>query len=224
MGGIALHILAESVLELFRLGVRTALDRLACVAIIPALALLWWFVLPLPEGAERAAAHRGAFIAFLQGNQGLNPVPWSWRATFWAIALTHTPRVLGVLLLGALVSLRYLRTAPVQLLWLVFLASAIPISLHPFQLERFLLPVAVPLWGLAALGLGGLLPASSRLRALILLLAPALFVAPSLDGEAFADRFGPSVAPEFVEYRNGMLEADARPFARPPVGDQRSSP
>ena len=199
--GLGTHLLFETAVDT-RLGVRPALDRLACVTVIPALALAWWFLLPLPEGAERAAQHREAFVAFLQGNQGFE-TPWSYRGIYWAIGLTFTPRVLALVLVGALASIRYLRKPPVQVLWLVLLATGIPVSLHSFQLERFLLPVAVPLWALAALGLGGLLPTSARGRAIaLLLLGPAVFLFPRFDGEAFADRFGPDVPPEFVKYRN----------------------
>jgi hypothetical protein len=203
--GLGSHLLFETVRDR-RLGMRSALDRLACVAVVPALALAWWFLLPLPEGAERAAAHREAFAAFLQGNQGFARTPWAYRGIHWAIALTYTPRVLLLLLAGALASMRYLRKPPVQVLWLVLLATGIPVSLHDFQLDRFLLPVAVPLWALAALGLGGLLPTGARARACVLVvLVPAVFLFPRFDGEAFFDRFGPSVPPEHLDYRNNEL-------------------
>jgi hypothetical protein len=203
--GLALETLVELVISLRERRARIWARRTLAAALVPVLALAWWFLLPLPAGAERALQHREAFLGFLQGNQGLGSTAWTYRAVDWACSLCFTPRVLAVLALGALASLGRWREPGVRTLWIVFLALFLPIALHPFHLDRFLLPVAVPLWCLAAVGWSSILPQRTPARiAIVAAVALAASVAPAWDVELFADGLGPRV--QNVAYRNQVLE------------------
>lgn len=223
--------LAWEALSAVRTGRARALAaRTAALAVPPVLAGLWWFAWPWPEGAETAATHRHALAGFLTGNLGLGRTFWSLRVVHWTESLVVSPRLFALVLCGALASLSAARDRGVRLLLLAALAFVLPTALHPFHLDRFLVPCAVPLFGLAGLGLGRLLPAAGRARPLALVLAAVLATAfPALDGEALArhlpaapgsaSRLLPDEEP-LEEYVRGVLAAgrDARPWRDLPTG------
>jgi hypothetical protein len=157
--GIAVDWLLEALGELRarRLG-RFAL-RSAFLAAVPLLAFAWWFVLPLPRGLELGALHRASFFAFLQGNQDASMVTPGWqRLLDWFLAVEPGPRALLVLFVGLLLSLPWALRGAVRTLWLVLLASALPVALHPFHLDRFLVPQLVLLACVAAIGISRWVP------------------------------------------------------------------
>jgi hypothetical protein len=181
--GLTLALIVEAVLEARAGRLRGLLARDAWLALIPALGAVWWFLLPLPEGLEMGRAHREALVAFLTGN--LDPSMWTdprllpIHATCF---LVWAPRVLAVMLLGAAATLAWIRARPIWTLWLAWVASTLPVLLHPFHDDRFLLPGAVFLWVLAALGIARALPRNGKLRAgALAALALALTVFPDVD-------------------------------------------
>lgn len=117
-----------------------------------ALACLWWFVLPWPAGAETAATHREAVASFLAGNTELGRTASTRRWLDWLTFLVPSPRVLVWCALGAALCLRSAHERGMRVLLLVFLLAGVPVWSHAFHLERFLLPGAPFLFGLAALG------------------------------------------------------------------------
>ncbi len=169
---------------------RNAARHAAALLAIPVLALVWWFVIPWPAGPDMAASHRTTILEFLSGNRdpSMRTAP-GLRPMHWGAYLVRSPRWLVLLALGLVMTLGWLRRAPVRLLWIVFLTSALPVALHPFHLDRFLLPAAGPLWVLAAFGLSRL--ARTRTHAVIAAaLLPLLWVAPSWDAWWLARRVG----------------------------------
>lgn len=138
-------------------GKRAALLRLFWVAAPLVLLALWWFVLPLPGGFASAASHRAAFAGFLAGNQEMAATPFANRLLFFAGYLNSSPLRALLVVAGLLTSLACVRRAQVRCLWLVLLALGVPILLHPFHLDRFQLPLGVPLFLLAAVGWATLL-------------------------------------------------------------------
>ncbi|MBM3978079.1 MAG: phospholipid carrier-dependent glycosyltransferase [Planctomycetes bacterium] len=133
--------------------------RSLCLAAVPALAFLWWFVLPLPRGGELAALHRASFLAFLQGNQDASMVtPWARRALDWGVAFLAGPRALLLAAVGLALVLPWGLRGATRALLLVLLASALPVALHPFHLDRFLVPQLALLVVPAGLGLSRLAP------------------------------------------------------------------
>lgn len=121
------------------------------------LACLWWFGLPLPAGLETAASHRAAFISFLGGNIGLQETPAADRWVHWTLSLVPSPRVLLWVVLAAGLMLFQLRNRAIRILVLVLVLGGVPVWIHNFQLERFLLPGAPFLFALAAIGVSGFL-------------------------------------------------------------------
>lgn len=171
--------------------------RIALVALPLVLALVWWFVLPWPGDADLAVQHRENFVSFLEGNRSGAATPWSRRILDWTIAFVPTFQFGIVLLAGVLVTLRFVLNEAVRPLWLVLLALVVPISLHPFHLERFLIPIGPALWCLGALGLGALVIALfSRTKrpidrvAFSILLVAFCFALPGRDARFMAKRVG----------------------------------
>jgi hypothetical protein len=157
------------------LALELALERkllsAARVALVPALAALWWFVL------ARGAGHRAAFWAFVTENTDASMATgWDWRIVNWGAYFALSPVVLGVLLVGVL------RTAPDALrgaqrvLWLVALVFVLALSLHNFHQDRFYLSAGVPLWCLGGLGLARLMPRATVPRAIATALAVLVVV------------------------------------------------
>lgn len=204
--GLFLDLAFEAVGE-WRAGrVREFARRTAILAAIPTVAFAWWFVLPLPFGVEIGAAHRTAFVDFLGGNQSSTmDTPWSIRAMHWSTFLVWSPRVLLVMLVCALASLRVVRDPAVRALLLVAIVSVTPVAWHSFHLDRFLLPGAVLVWVLAAIGLASLLPASRAVRAAILTaLVVCMGVRPDVDAMWMARAVG-LARPELEDYQRTVL-------------------
>jgi hypothetical protein len=180
--------------------------RTAWLALVPIVSFAWWFALPLPFGFETAAAHRTAFVAFLAGNTSETmATSWSLRVMHWSSFLAWSPRALLLMLLGAAATLRFVREPVVRVLWLVAFASIVPVALHPFHLDRFLLPGAVLLWVLAAIGFARHLPAATGARAAVLaLLVLAAGVRPDVDAMMLGRAVG-LVRPEFEQYQRDVL-------------------
>ncbi|TAJ12772.1 MAG: hypothetical protein EPO68_13520 [Planctomycetota bacterium] len=157
--------------------------RTLFLAAVPVLAFLWWFVLPLPRGPELGALHRASFLAFLQGNQDASmATSWAARALDWALAFLPSARALLVALVGLLLVLPWALRGSVRALLLALLASALPVALHPFHLDRFLVPQLVLVCVLAAIGLSRLAPRSLGGAALAFALLAALaLVAPTAE-------------------------------------------
>jgi hypothetical protein len=134
--------------------VRTVLP-LAC-------GLAWWFLLPLPLGAEVAAEHRGDFMEFVTGNFEMKIERWR-RITNWLTGVASHSFVFASLVgLGVTFLLRH-RTRGGLTLGLGLLAFVVPIVSHPFQLDRFLLPAALVLWVVGGAGAAMFLRAAPRL-------------------------------------------------------------
>lgn len=168
-----------------------AVRRGAVLLSIPAVAVLWWFVLPIPGGFEVAREHRVQLVAFLSGNQDFGRVPYATRLLHASAWLSLTTRLFVVAAVSAAASLALAPKAPVRTLWLVFAAMAVPILAHPFHLDRFLIPIAVPFWALAGIGLARILPKRRALRPAVLgLLAVLVVVYPSRAAVRTAELLG----------------------------------
>jgi hypothetical protein len=162
---------------------RAFAQRGAWLALVPALGLAWWFVLPLPLGLEMASAHRAALVDFLGGNlaPGMRTA-WFLRPLHATCFLVWAPRVFLFLVVAAFLTLAWARSWPVWMLWIAWIASTVPVLLHPFHLDRFLLPGAVFLWLLASLGVARALPTAARGKLVAVpLLALGLTLRPDVD-------------------------------------------
>ena len=191
-GGLGLAWLAEAVAARGELG-RFA-RRSLVLALVPLVAALWWFV--LANGPE----HRAAFLEFLNGNRAFAPTPCATRWMHAALSLHLGPIVCALVLVLALVALVRLRASPVRALACVALALIVPSWLHPFHLDRFLIPQALALWSLAALGFA-LLAWPLRLATLALFAVGAT----GLGREACAERLGYlSADPKTREYQRAI--------------------
>jgi hypothetical protein len=191
-GGLAVAWYLEGFAARRELG-KYAARTIALVA-VPFCACLWWFVL------ARGTEHCAVLVEFLKGNQELGRTPSTRRWMDAGLALHLGPIVLAGVLLLALVALVRLRSAPVRMLFLVALAFVVPSWAHPFHLDRFLVPQALPVWALAAVGFA-LLAWPLRLAAFLLL----AFGCGGSWRETFAERLGwLSDKPEVREYQRGI--------------------
>ena len=168
----------------------------------------WWFLLPLPGGAEVAAVHREAFLGFLVGNLETEYLSPARRLVEWASGLHLHPRLLLLTLFGVALGLRVVGKRGGHLLGAATLVPFAAIWAHPFHLDRFLVPFAPALWTFAAIGLGGWLFKEGKLRksaAPILLLA--LLPLGGADSRALANAVGllPAEGP-MREYAQTKLE------------------
>ena len=189
--GCGLDWLCQAVAEGRAGRLKALLVRGAWLGIVPLFAAGWWFLWPLPFGAELAESHRESFASFLGGNRQLEATPWTHRALHWTIFFAITARLFAVQALGLLLSLRELLRPGARLLWLVFLGGGIPVWTHNFHLDRFLIPGAPAIWLLASLGLVRILPRGRRAREVVLgTLALAILVFPSADAPLVAERLG----------------------------------
>ncbi len=167
------------------------LYRLPFLALPVLLALFWWLVLPLPFGLAVGEEHRRVMLEFLGGNQQMAATPWEQRLIFWAVYLSFTARLFALQVLGCLAAPLALARPGVRLLVLVFLGMGIPVWTHNFQLDRFLIPNAPAFWILAAVGLSAWIPSGAIRRTAVLVpLALAVLLFPSLDGPWLAERLG----------------------------------
>jgi hypothetical protein len=194
-GGLALAWYFEGFAARRELG--KYVGRTIVLVLVPLLACVWWFVL------ARGEEHRAVLLAFLQGNRDGAAHSQAERWMHAALSLHLGPLVLGCVLLLALVALVRLRSAPVRVLFFVALAFVVPSWTHPFHLDRFLVPQALPVWALAAVGFA--------LLALPLRLAAIALVALGCTGlgrESFAARMGYlSEVPATREYQRGIYES-----------------
>lgn len=174
------------------------------VALPPALACLWWFAWPWPGDFELARSHREAFAGFLAGNQGFAPVSAGARVFDWGAGLFASPRAMGLAAIGVLLSLHAWRSPAWRTLFCVCAALIVPVALHPFHLDRFLLPGGMFLFALAAIGWSRVLPRSAPWRwAAVAALLAAGVVRADLDAPRWLDRCQPTdnPAPAIAEYR-----------------------
>ena len=189
--GLVLDLGFEGAAALRAGGGRRFLRRCACLASVPCLAWAWWFGLPLPEGLDRAAAHRATFMHWITGNTAFEPTPYALRAVHWCVFLVWAPRVLLLMAVGSVAAwIGGPRRATLSLT-LVGAVSIGLVSSHPFHLERFLLPLAPALWVLGGTGWASLLP-RARIAATgsLAALAAAAFLFPSLDAWWLLDQVG----------------------------------
>lgn len=178
VGALAADRAVEGALAWRRGRLPVLLARSVWLVPVPALVGAWWFLLPWPGGPEHAALHRAALVDFLSGNLEMAPTPAALRALYWGGAFVPAPAFLVVLALGVLASARWLGSPAVRALWAVLVLACVPVWLHPFHLDRFLVPEGPPTWCLAAVGLATLpLPTRLRNRAGALLAAALLAVA-----------------------------------------------
>jgi len=167
---------------------------------IPTLALGgWWFFLPLPGGAEMAAVHRDAFLGFLVGNLETEYLSAARRLVEWGAGLHAHPRVMLLALVGFVLALRTIGRPGGHLLGAAALIPASFLWVHPFHLDRFLVPFAPALWSFAAIGLAGWVVSGERARRPVLLVV-FLCVIPvgGADSRALAGAVGlvPDVEPQ----------------------------
>ena len=216
--GLGLDALVGAVLLARRGSPRPALVRLGAVSVVPLFAALWWFVLPLPLGAATAAEHRAAFVGFLGGNRDGASTEFSVRALHWIGYFAISGRMLVLLLVGVLAAVlsRDVVRPGVRALFLVLVCMAGPILVHPFHLDRFLIPIGPPLWLLAALGLSRVLPTAPQPRAAVLaLLALLTLVAPTFEARRLVEATvvapkPPELQAKFRDYVGAEIERWAR--------------
>lgn len=192
IGGLGAAFLIEVAVELRAGRGRQLLARTGWLFLVPALVSLWWFVWPWPAGEAMAASHRKGLHDFLFSNrdESMNTLA-GYKTMHWGAALVRSPRWLLLFAVALLVSLPSLRDRRVHVPWIVFLSGAVPVALHPFHLDRFLLPAAGPLWALVGFGLSRSIPRSPRVRwALAVVLLPILWIAPNRDTWWLAERVG----------------------------------
>lgn len=189
--GLALDALVQLAGAARRGETRPFLARMARTALVPAVACAWWFVLPLPGGLAIAAEHRTALLDFLHGNLGGAPTPAGRRVLYAAACFAPTPRFLVLEIVAFLAALRFVRDPAVRVLALVFVAATLPVELHPFHQDRFLIPGGPALWALAALGIASLVPRATGGRIVVLaILAVTTLLAPGTDTHGLADALG----------------------------------
>jgi hypothetical protein len=217
-GGLAVDFAVELVLALRHGRARLVLERAAWTLLPPAVALLWWFVLPLPLGGDVAARHRIEALDYLTSNQEMPPVPAWMRSLSWYRGVAPHPALLLALVLGALRTLPLLSSSAVRTLWVVGLVVGVPCSIHPFFLDRFLLAPAVMLFALAGLGWADVLT-SGRVTRVVAgalgaaalaawALVPTFRLAPHLGFPVNAD-------PRVADYQRDYVEEALGPVAPP---------
>ncbi len=134
------------------------------LALPPLAAALWWFLWPWPGDGALGAEHRQALLGFLSGNREVPYTPLARRVWDLSTFLAPGPGALALALVGVLAALPGTLRAGPRALWLVALVCAAVLLRHPFHLDRFLLPAALPWMPLAALGLARLCGAGAGLR------------------------------------------------------------
>jgi hypothetical protein len=188
---LALDELVELFLARRRGKARRALASTAALAFWPIAALLWWFVLPLPQGLAAAAAHRAALFDWLLGNQDQVPTSWSIKLLNAATFFAPNPRTFLVLVAGALASLRLVGQPAIRALWLALAVLGAGVLAHRFHLPRFLIPLGPALWILAGVGWARILPRERLLRwPLTAALVGFCAIAPGRDALLLADKLG----------------------------------
>ncbi len=219
VGALALDWLLETVGE-WRVGrLRAQLQRSTWLALPPLFAFLSWFVRP-PGGITKGESHWEALRAYLSGNQELAATGAARRLLDWGLqAFAHPAWLLLVLLaLGAALFARSVdrggRLPPcVRCLWLLLFALVVPPMLHPFHLERFLLPGLLPIWALAAIGATAFTP-----RVRVSALSLTALVALGLPRHLWAGALGFLAAPgELREQQVRVIDHDLGLWGRVPT-------
>lgn len=193
--GLAADWLVETCIETRAGRGRSQALRSVWLALPLTVALLWWFAAPLPAGLDVAARHREAFAGFLAGNREQGTTDWNMRLLHWGTGVARVPWLV-VLASGWLLALRSAHRRPERLLWLLALASIVPVALHPFHLDRFLIPGLLPLWCLAAVGfaresaLGDRWPVRQQVTLALVTLAVLAAVYLRIPPHVIADRVG----------------------------------
>ncbi|MEM8709516.1 MAG: hypothetical protein AAGG01_01075 [Planctomycetota bacterium] len=164
--------------------------------------LVWWFFLPLPLwsdlGAEVAAEHRNDFGEFISGNQTMT-MAWWLRRVNWVTGVAVHPFAFGTLVLLSIALGALVRNRIVLTLTLTLVAFVVPVLLHPFQLDRFLIPSALILWVMGGASAAMLLHRRPRAFTLATLgLTGAAIAVPVFQVTAWA---GLPVAPEGSQAR-----------------------
>lgn len=206
--GCAFDLMLEGVQAIRDNALKAWLTSAARIASVPLATCLWWFVLPLPGGLEIAASHRASFFGFLAGNQQVSRVPFALRLFDWSAGIFASPRALLVALLAAMLALRFVRVRALRTLLILGLLCTLPVALHPFHMDRLVLPGAPYLWVLAAVGMGSLLPRARLARvALLAALLLVCLVRTDIDSQRLMDWVSPppDASPELAAYRNSML-------------------
>lgn len=211
-------------------GLATAEDRRAEVraaarVLAPLLvASLWWFVYPLPSGPETAAAHRAAFIDFIGGNREMMPIPGWLRWTNWIIGVAPHAAFLVLFLLLTLHALTRLARRTSLRVGIALAGFALPVLLHPFQLDRFLLPAAMILW--VGAGVGGALLLQRAPALMAGALAAATAVALLIPNIQFAGWVGMPIDTEGTAsraFQEELVGHTLGPFGPPASGGLRRS-
>lgn len=189
--GLAADELVELAFAARARRLRSALSSSRDLVLVPTVALAWWFLLPLPGGLERAAEHRAAFADWITGNQELAQASWKIRLLNVTAFFAPNPRAALLVLIGALLALRDLRSPAVRALALTSTVMLLGVLGHPFHLARFLIPAGPALWVLSGLGWSSVLPAS-RLRCAGVVSTAVLLcaVTPGADTAWLAERLG----------------------------------
>lgn len=170
---------------------REAIVRARWLVLVPALASAWWFLLPLPGVLELAREHRAAFAGFLAGNLEAAPASAAERALYSATGIAPTVRAALLVVVLAIVALRGVRAPAVRATALAAIALLGAPLVHPFFLDRFLVPGLVPLFALAGVGLALVLPREGLARhATLGALVIAAYAVPGRDGAWLAHRLG----------------------------------
>lgn len=155
-------LLADLGLRLLPRAERARGARIAASSlVVPALAAAWWFVLPFPAGSDTAASHRHAFASWIAGNLDLPSAPWSTRLMHFVGYLCGSPLACALVLAGLVASAGHLRRPALRTLWIALAATLLPPLLHPFHLERFLIPAAPALFALVGIGWSAILRSKS---------------------------------------------------------------
>jgi hypothetical protein len=175
-GGLALDWMIEAVRAAQAGSLNEHVRRASWLAAVPVIAGLWWFVLPIPGGFAFAHEHRTALVEFLGGNRDMARTALSRRLFYSAAQFSLNPRMFLLLAIGVALSIRRISSGAVRAVCLVFLCSWLPVWVHPFFLERFLIPGGATLWPLAALGVASVLPSARAPRAAVLAMLAACIV------------------------------------------------
>lgn len=190
--GLVLDWIAECIGAARRSEFRAQMPRTLRLAAVPIIAWSWWFVLPLPGGLEMGRVHREEFIGFLTGNRfvGLDATPFGYKVLNAAGYFAWNPRLMLLQVVLILASLRLISLPAVRCLWFVLVSMWLSVCMHPFHLDRFLIPGGAPFWPLAACGAVSLMPASLPARIVSLASALVLVAIPVDDTLWLADRVG----------------------------------
>ena len=220
--GLALDWVFETLAETRRRRLGKQLSRSVWLVGPPLAGFLWWFVYPWPGGVTQGELHWRSLLGFLGGNRELGVTPLADRLVDWTGGAF--PHVIWFVLAGAaVVFVLGWRTvdrtgrlvAPSRCLLLVALALIVPPALHPFHLDRFLIPGLLPLWCLTAIAAGAL---AARPRALAGTLIVAGLTTIVVPRHLFAGWIGLlHNDPEVRAYQEQVLDRDHALFGKVPT-------